>query len=139
MSRYFESDSPQLGIFWFNPVQFSLFGVSKLDAEECLAMGHLTYPKLHKTFWQKMHHRARAKGDTASMYYEEHNYTMIPRGRIFYDDGTYVVKVGDWHKDVDAEKFSELIQDEFNLPEDKMTIDYDHHWDLGHGWSEEKF
>lgn len=125
MSKFFESDRPQLGIFWFNPVQYTLFGVSKMDAEECLAMNHLTYPKLHKTFWQKQHHRARAKGDTGSMYYDEQNYTMIPRGRIFYDDGKFVVKVGDWHREIDATRFSELIQDEFNIPENLLVISYD--------------
>ena len=139
MAKFFESDRPQLGIYWFNPVRFSLFGVLKMDAEECLAMGHLTYPKLHKTFWQKQHHRARAKGDTSSMYYGEDNYTMIPRGRLFYDEGIYVAKVGDWYEGIDKERFSELIQDEFNIPADRLRFERDIHWDLGHGWSEEKF
>ena len=125
MSKFFESDRPQLGIFWFNPVQFSLFGVGKMDAEECLAQNHLTYPKLHKTFWQKQHHRARSKDDKTSMYYDEHNYTLIPRGRIFYDEGKFVVKVGDWHKEIDQERFSELIQDEFNIPESLLVVEYD--------------
>lgn len=139
MLKFFESEKPQLGIFWFNPVKYTLFGVSKADAEECLAEGHLTYPKLHKTFWQKQHHRARAKNDTTSIYYAEHNYTMIPRGRIFYDKGRFVVKVGDWYDKIDKERFSELIQDEFNLPEENLRFEHDVHWDLGHGWSEEKF
>lgn len=138
MSKFFESDKPQLGIFWFNPSSFSLFGVNKSDADLCLAEGHLTYPKLHKTFWQKQHHRARAKEDISSLYYEEHNYTMIPRGRIFFIDGKYIVKVGEWINEIDKEKFSELIQDEFNLPED-LEFEIDFHWNLGHGWSEEKF
>ena len=125
MSKFFESDRPQLGIFWFNPVGFSLFGVSKMDAEECLAQNHLTYPKLHKTFWQKQHHRAQAKGDTTSMYYDEQNYTMIPRGRLFYDEGKYVVKVGDWHKEIDQERFAELIEDEFNIPEELLRFELD--------------
>ena len=125
MSKFFESEKPQLGIFWFNPVKYNLFGVSKADAEECLAEGHLTYPKLHKTFWQKQHHRARAKKDTTSLYYAEHNYTMIPRGRIFYDEGRFVVKVGDWYDKIDKERFSELIQDEFNLPEENLRFEHD--------------
>ena len=138
MRKFFENEKPQLGIFWFNPVKWFLFGVGKMDAEECLAQNHITYPKLHQTFWQKQHFRARAKNDTESMYYEEHNYTMIPRGRIFYIDGTYIVKVGEWINDLDIEKFSELIQDEFNLPDD-FQFEIDEHWNLGHGWSEEKF
>lgn len=63
---------------------------------------------------------------------------MIPRGRIFYNAGTYIVKVGDWINEIDNEKFSELIQDEFNLPDD-FQFEIDEHWNLGHGWSEEKF
>lgn len=138
MAKFFDSGKPQLGIFWFNPVQFSLFGVSKMDAEECLKEGHHTFPKLHKTFWQKQHFRALAKNETESMYYDEHNYTMIPRGRIFFENGKYIVRVGDWLNEIDREKFSELMEDEFNLPEN-FEFEIDIHWNLGHGWSEEKF
>ena len=138
MREFFESEKPQLGIFWFNPVKWFLFGVSKMDAEECLAQNHTTYPKLHKTYWQKQHFRALANNDTDSIYFQEHNYTMIPRGRIFYDSGNYTVKVGEWINDLDLERFSQLIQDEFNLP-DNFQFEIDYHWNLGHGWSEEKF
>lgn len=138
MANFFESDEPQLGIFWFNPKKFYLFGVSKKDAKDCLDEGHHTYPKLLKTFWQKQHHRARAKNDTDSIYFEESNYTLIPRGRIFLYDKKFIVKVGSWIKDLDLERFTELIQDEFNLP-DNFKFEIDEHWDLGHGWSEEKF
>lgn len=138
MAKFFESDKPQLGIFWFNPEKNFLFGVSKMDADECIAEGHHTYPKLHKTFWQKQHFRARAKNDTSSLYYDEHNYTMIPRGRIFLINNTFIVKVGDWFNNIDQDRFAELIQDEFNLPDD-FIFEFDHHWNLGHGWSEEKF
>ena len=37
MRKFFESDKPQLGIFWFNPEKWFLFGVGNMDAEECLA------------------------------------------------------------------------------------------------------
>lgn len=138
MSKFFESEKPQLGIFWFNPEKWFLFGVSKMDADQCLAESHHTYPKLHKTFWQKQHFRAQAKNDTESIYYGEHNYTMIPRGRIFFVNDTFVVKVGDWFNNLDVERFSELIQDEFNLPDD-FQFEIDEHWNLGRGWLEEKF
>lgn len=138
MRKFFESEKPQLGIFWFNPEKWFLFGVSKMDADECLSQNHTTYPKLHKTFWQKQHYRARARNDVQSMYYDEHNYTLIPRGRVFYNGGKYVVKVGSWLKELDLQRFSDLIQDEFNLP-DNFEFEIDSHWDLGHGWSEEKF
>lgn len=109
-----------------------------MDAEECLAQNHLTYHKLHKTYLQKQHYRARAKNDTDSMYFEEHNYILIQRGRIFYLNGKYIVKVGEWINDRDIDRFSELIQDEFNLLDD-FQFEIDEHWNLAHDWSEEKF
>lgn len=109
-----------------------------MDADQCLAENHHTYPKLHKTFWQKQHFRAKAKNDTESIYFGEHNYTLIPRGRIFLVKDIYIVKVGDWFNNLDKERFAELIQDEFNLPDD-FQFEIDEHWNLGRGWSEEKF
>lgn len=138
MRKFFESNKPKLGIFWYNPEKNFLFGIGKMDADDCLAQGHNTYPKLHKTFWQKQHFRAVAKNDIDSMYYGEHNYTLIPRGRIFIVNGIYIVKVGEWINELDLDKFSELIQDEFDLPDD-FEFEIDHHWNLGHDWSEEKF
>jgi hypothetical protein len=119
--------------------------VEKIDAElATFVNGRATISKLHKTYWQKQHHRAEAKGDTKSIFYQEHNYTLIPRGRIFLDEATdrFYVCVGSWLHDgvsghkVGAEKLHELLEDEFNLPIDfEFVVDY--HWDLGHGWSEE--
>jgi len=79
-----------------------------------------------------------AKGDTQSVYYQEHNYTMIPRGQVFLDEatGSFYVCVGHWLNDIDIDHFREVVEDEFNLPPDfELVIDI--HWDLGHDWSEE--
>ena len=145
MAPFIDNGKPKLGIFWYDVANQSLFGVEKTDAEMATFVnGRATIAKLHKTYWQKQHHRADAKGDTSSIYYHEHNYTMIPRGRIFLDEETerYYVCVGHWLTEgvngttVDIEHFREVLEDEFNLPEDfEFVIDY--HWDLGHGWSEE--
>ena len=145
MSPFLDNGKPKLGIFWYDVANQSLFGVEKIDAEQATFVnGRATIGKLHKTYWQKQHHRAEAKGDTRSFFYQEHNYTLIPRGRIFLDEKTdrFYVCVGSWMHDgvagheVDAEKLHELIEDEFNLPVDfEFVVDY--HWDLGHGWSEE--
>lgn len=145
MSGFMDNGKPKVGIFWYNVLLGTLFGVEKEDAENVpFVNGKATIHKLHKTYWQKQHHRAEAKGDTSSIYYQEHNYTMIPRGRIFLDEATerYYVCVGHWLTEgvngttVDIEHFREVLEDEFNLPEDfEFVIDY--HWDLGHGWSEE--
>lgn len=138
MSKFFESDEPYVGIFWLNPETMTLFGVQKELASICQNdANYYTYPKLHKTFWQKQHNRARAKKDTSSIFYNEHDYTKIPRGRIFVSKGQFIVKVGHWLNDIDTNKFEELIIDEFNLPDD-FLFDIDEHWDLGKGWSEDK-
>ena len=145
MSPFLDNGKPKLGIFWYDPANRSLFGVEKVDAEQMLFVnGRATISKLHKTYWQKQHHRAQAKGDSSSIFFQEHNYTLIPRGRIFLDEttGSFYVCVGSWlhegvagHK-VDVQQLHELIEDEFTLPADfEFVIDY--HWDLGHGWSEE--
>ena len=145
MSPFLDNGKPKLGIFWYDVVNQSLFGVEKMDAElATFVNGRATISKLHKTYWQKQHHRAEAKGDTQSIFYQEHNYTMIPRGIIFLEEATdrFYGCVGSWLHDgvsghkVDAEKLHELLEDEFNLPVDfEFVVDY--HWDLGHGWSEE--
>lgn len=146
MRRFLDNGRPKLGIFWYNYADNVLFGVEKGDAELYKAQGRLaTYPKLHKTYWQKMHHKAVALGDKESIFYNEHDYTLIPRGRVFLEDGVYYVNVGDWingdingHKCIDAQKLRQLIIDEFNLPE-SFKFRLDEHWDIGHGWSEDQF
>lgn len=146
MRRFMDDGRPKLGIFWYDYVGNVLFGVEKGDARLYSSQGRLsTYPKLHKTFWQKMHHKAVASGDKDSIFFNEHDYTQIPRGRVFLEDGVYYVNVGEWingfingKKCIDAGKLRELVIDEFNLPED-FEFRQDEHWDIGHGWSEVQF
>lgn len=146
MKGFMNNENPKVGIFWYNYVDNTLFGVEKGDVELYNDQGNIiTYPKLHKTYWQKQHHRAVAKNDINSIFYKEHNYTLIPRGRIFLEDGIFYVNVGSWingevngQNCIDKDKLRDLIVDEFNLPND-FIFRVDHHWDIGHGWSEEKF
>ena len=84
MAPFLDNGKPKLGIFWYDAANQSLFGVEKMDAEQATFVnGRATIAKLHKTYWQKQHHRAEAKGDTRSIFYQEHNDTLIPRGRVF--------------------------------------------------------
>ena len=146
MKGFMDNGKPKVGIFWYNYIDNILFGVEKGDVELYVTQGNsITYPKLHRTYWQKQHFRAQSKGDINSIFYKEHNYTLIPRGRIFVEDDTYYVNVGSWingeingQKCIDKDKLRELIIDEFNLP-DNFIFRIDHHWDIGHGWSEERF
>lgn len=147
MSQFFDDGKPQVGIFWLDYAHNSLFGVQKDDAEKYVEeRGAGTLHKLHRTYWHKQHHRAVAKGDTNSIFYIENNYTLIPRGRVFVrPDGTPFVAVGHWingevngRNVVDSQIVRELIADEFNLPDDFEFV-IDEHWDIGHGWSSDKF
>jgi hypothetical protein len=140
MIGFMDSGKPQVGIFWYDSKAQQLFGIEKTDADKTpFINGKATISKLHKTYWQKQHHRAVKENNRQSIFYKEHNYTMIPRGRIFLDEKTKVfqVCVGHWVNDLpDLKEFRYLIEDEFNLPENfEFVIDI--HWDLGHGWSEE--
>lgn len=146
MKGFMDNGKPKVGIFWYNYADNILFGVEKGDVELYTNQGNIiTYPKLHKTYWQKQHHRAVVKGDINSIFYKEHNYTLIPRGRIFLEGDTFYVNVGSWingevngQNCIDKEKLRELIIDEFNLP-DNFIFRIDYHWNIGHGWSEERF
>jgi hypothetical protein len=147
MAQYFDNNKPKVGIFWYDYVNNSLFGVSKQDAELCKEKkGNGTIHKLHKTFWQKQHFRAVKNNQKDSIFYIEKNYTLIPRGRIFVrPDGAIFVTVGHWlYESIDGkykinqQNFRDLLIDEFNLPDDFEFV-IDNHWDIGHGWSEEKF
>lgn len=146
MKEFMYSNKPKVGIFWYDFVNNKLFGVEKGDAELYETQGSvITYPKLHKTYWQKQHYRAIAKNNTESIFYTEHNYTKIPRGRIFLENGVFYVNVGSWiNGEIDGtqcinkEELRELIIDEFDLPENFLFRE-DRHWDIGHGWSEEMF
>ena len=146
MKGFMDNGKPKLGIFWYNYSDNSLFGVEKGDADLYIEDDSkiVTYPKLHKTYWQKQHYRALARKDTSSIFYNEHDYTQIPRGRIFGENDKFYVNVGSWINGyingvrcIDKDKLRELLIDEFNLPED-FQFRQDKHWDIGHGWSEEQ-
>lgn len=126
---------PQVGIFWFNTEELELFDVKSLPVSS-LPKNLTTINVLQKDVWAKNYFRAKARGKTESVYYGD--YTQIPRGRIFYDEDTksFSVKVGHWIEQYN-EILTQLIKEEFNLPE--FVFDIDEHWDLGHGWSEHDF
>ena len=69
MKGFMDNGNPKVGIFGYNYIDNILFGVEKGDVELYTNQGNIiTYPKLHKTYWQKQHHRAVAKGDTNSIF-----------------------------------------------------------------------
>lgn len=83
MIGFMDNGKPKVGIFWYDVANGSLFGVEKIDAEQAvfingkgkissgdLTRGSSTSSSIkmeHKTYWQKQHHRAEAKGDTSAI------------------------------------------------------------------------
>ena len=135
LMKKFEAEDiePLVGIFWYLPEEHRLFEVyASALSQSKIVNGHTTYGKLHKTIWQAKKCRDRAKGKETSVYYQD--YTQIPRGRIFYDNGKFIVKVGSWYKQYEDE-LRELVADTFNLPDD-FVFEIGRHWELRHGWDE---
>lgn len=138
MEQFLDEDSPKVGIFWYDRKNNELFGVESCNADSVkLSNGIGTIGKLHQSYWKKQHFRAVAKNDVESIYYNEMDYTLIPRGRVFVDNGKFKVYVGNWVADV-ADQLRQLIIDEFSLY-DGFEFIIDSHWDLGNGWSEHNF
>ena len=124
---------PEVGIFWYLPEQKTLFDVRSLPIS-LIPKGLRTIPMLHKNVWAKNYFRAKAKGENDSIYLTD--YTQIPRGRVWYENGQFRVTVGQWAKDCETD-LTPLLKEEFSLPD--FLFDYDELWDLGHGWSEHDF
>jgi len=126
---------PQVGIFWLDTEKEELFDVRAVPVAS-LREGISTIAVLHKDIWAKNYYRAKARGNTDSIYLKD--YTQIPRGRVFVNrsDGKFSVKVGHWIDDYEA-MLTPLIREEFNIQ--TFEYDIDEHWDLGNGWSEHDF
>lgn len=123
---------PKVGIFWYNFIKKELFDVLMKDASDIeINNGKGTINKLHKDYWAKNYHRAKAQNKKVSIYYED--YTQIPRGRIFIVNGEFKVYVGHWVIGIE-DIVRDLIQFTFDIPKFDFVID--EHWDIGHGWSE---
>jgi hypothetical protein len=134
MIQYFDKKA-EVGIFWYNPLSEELFEVHSIPAIT-LTKDQLTYPKLHKTIWQKLHHSALNKHKKGLPYDPVYlsDYTQVPRGRIFFKENKFYVFVGNWI----TEDIKKLIIKQFNLQKCNVTFKEDEHWNLGHGWSSEK-
>ena len=118
MRTFMCSDKPKVGVFWYDFVNNSLFGVEKGEVDIYLTNEDMaTFPKTHKEYWDKQHDRAIAKNNTKSIFYNESNYSIIPKGSVYYEHGVYYAKVGNWING-EIEKLRELLIDEFDLPED---------------------
>ena len=80
MRTFMYSDKPKVGIFWYDLVNNSLFGVSKIEPELLSTESEtITCPETHENYWQNQHRIAIAKNNTKSIYYNNDNYAKIPK------------------------------------------------------------
>ena len=114
--KSFDEQMPCVGIFWYDPKEHNFFGVHK------------------KEITPKMVEEARAKGVEVIKYPPQFpgGYSQVPRGRVAWNVNKFIVLVGKWAEPI-QEELTALIEQEFSLPYFEFV--YDHHWDLGHGWS----
>ena len=129
-----DQERPKVGIFWYNEAEDRLFGVSSSYADQVPfnSNGVKTERTLHKSWWEKQQERLKAKGLPPGIF--AHDYTMIPRGRIFqFMDGHFELMCGAWIN----ENIVTLVRDEFNLRDVQLEVKADIHWEIGHGWSDE--
>ena len=153
----FDEQMPCIGIFWYDPEDHSFFGVHKKEitpkmVEEAKANGVdvidypefgqkaaikreesqacLSYSEREQTRAElKEYFRAQPKGEPTKFVGD---YTQVPRGRVAWNVNKFIVLVGKWAEPIQDE-LTELLEKEFSLPYFEFV--YDHHWDLGHGWS----
>lgn len=144
-------DSPKIGIFWYDANAHKLFGVYKCNENKITpdASGMRVFPILHKDVWNDLRNPFyNAYGEYVpndEFPNEENNpvhygdYTLVPRGRVFSDDYSYLVFAGDWLFESDTEEreaIKSLILREFDLSEDETDFIADEHWNVGVGWGE---
>ena len=133
-------NSGKVGIFWYDRVDESLFGVvkespylesSKINSNLPSGEKAITVKRLHKQIWAKEFNKNKSLGIKSPFVGD---YKDTPRGRVFYivDEKKFVICVGEWIKDYND--VVDLIVDEFDLWDEKYEINIDHHWDIGSGW-----
>lgn len=135
MQCFAESREPQIGIFWLDTDECDLFGIYKTDAAKIKPdrIGRRIYGKLADV-WRKEHFKELAQNGIAERFIGD--YTMIPRGRVNQEGEEFVVYVGSWIDDLKS-MLTPLINCYFNI--DTFRYEKDIHWELGHGFSGDKF
>jgi len=134
--KAFDEEMPSVGIFWYDAIDNSFFGVCKQEltpkqVEEAAENGipFINYPQLHRQVWAKEFFRAQAKHKPTKF---KGDYTQVPRGRVAWNIDKFIVLVGKWAEDI-QEELTVLIEKEFHLPYFEFV--YDEHWDLERGWT----
>jgi hypothetical protein len=127
MKRFTKSEKGFVGIFWYDSENNELAGIIKTPVETAFdnRRGSKTTDVLHKDLWRNIRR----------LFPEKETFMDLERGRIFYDyrDDKFIVKIGDWIKQMPQAK--EIIIQEFELPKN-TEFDIDEHWNIGRGESD---
>lgn len=130
--RVFDADTsavPQLGIFWFDEDSESLFEVhTKAFDPDRVVNGLLLYTKTHEFWWEKA--CSASCNRSSSLYFKCFN--EVPRGRVTFADGRFIVNVGSWYEPY-ADILRVLIVEEFGILGDFEFV-VDESLELGHGF-----
>lgn len=131
-------DNPKVGIFWYDVMTKSLFGVVAVDKNSFekpnVGGGLISCYELHKAVWEKGFNKQKFKYNGVGSFVGD--YKDTPRGRIFYSpkENTFIINVGPWIKQ-HTECIDEVLQ-EFDLENQNYTIEIAPHWELGCGWGD---
>ena len=147
--KSFDEQMPCVGIFWYDTKKHQFFGVHKKEltpvmVEEAAKKGiyRIDYPEAQvkaaieqgeskACFGSSEREQARAKLKGKETRFTG-DYTQVPRGRVAWNVNKFIVLVGKWAEPIQDE-LTDLLEQEFSLLYFEFV--YDHHWDLGHGWS----
>jgi len=123
-------NNPKIGIFWYSPVNKSLFGVIAIDKDSYskpnAGGGLITCKELHEDVWKRNQQNDR------SFYVGD--YRQTPRGSVFYspDEDKFYIMVGSWiNENPDA---IDLIIDRYDLNNCNVEVKISIHWEIGMGW-----
>jgi hypothetical protein len=120
-------NNPKVGIFWYSPVNKSLFGVIAIDKDSYskpnAGGGLITSKELHEDVWKRNQQNDR------SFYVGD--YRQTPRGSVFYspDEDKFYIMVGSWiNENPDA---IDLIIDRYDLNNCNVEVKISIHWEIG--------
>lgn len=123
-------NNPKVGIFWYSPVNKSLFGVIAIDKDSYskpnAGGGLITCKELHEDVWKRNQQNDR------SFYVGD--YRQTPRGSVFYspDEDKFYIMVGSWIND--NPEAIDLIIDRYDLDNCNVEVKISIHWEIGMGW-----
>ena len=116
----------QVGTFFYDTINNKLILIDSMSTKYAPTFGsgkgRRTTDKLHKDIWND----EGMAGD----------FTMCPRGRVFYDNArnTYEIMVGHWADEYP--NILDLVKKRFHLENENCELKYGEHWEIGNGFDE---